>query len=374
MNRFCAFVLLAFLASTVARNVHENRDSRSDSDEEKQVAYVDFVKNPKSDALETTISPTILPTVSSTSSSTTIDGDDSVDWMSTMATTKAAFRKRRAANTIKESKKSASSEEFEGSGDKDSAPANSIAQSPLINSGEDQPNSLREDESNSSMANSTLAATMNSSANELESGENETASALTSNQIDPKTAERGEIAVLKEKVHCWQKAVDNYLAGSRRRRKRQQSTWSQLFPGTSSTTYNSAQGSNFASVAGYAVGDAMKPAMDLMTQGVNLLGDLYQSQLTRSDAYSVAKQGPTGVNNDTIAVDQFRNQLQQLQTKLGDLGTQLQRVVSSFQQMQLPFNILSGGLFPSNAQPSASNAITGKDNTVIGKAKNDKNL
>lgn len=305
----------------------------------------------------------------------TVDAEDSVDLMTTTLTTKAAFRKRRAVNNIKESKKSASgSEETEGSGDKDSAPVNSIAQAPLINSGEDQPNSLLKDDSNGSMANSTLAATMNSSSNELESGENETASALTSNQVDPKSAETGQIAVLKDKVHCWQKAVDNYLAGSRRRRKRQQSTWAQLFPGTSSNTYNTAKGSNFASVAGYAVGDAMKPAMDLMTQGVNLLGDLYQSQLTRSDAYSTAKQGPTGKNNDTIAVDQFRDQLQNLQSKLGDLGVQLQRVVSSFQQMQLPFNILSGGIFPSNAQPSAPNAITGKDNTVQGKAKIDKIL
>jgi len=344
MNRLCIFMILfALAASALAWNVRAKRGCGNKN------CMGDVDPNAELDETTTTTA--------------TIDNDDESN---VAPTTKSAFRKRRAANSIIESKKSESaSDESEGSGDKSTTSPNSIGQGPLIKSGEELI-SLREDDFNSSKADSAPAKTANSSSNEVGSGENETPDPSSNQLVDPKTAGTGEIAVLKKKVHQWQQAVDNYLSGQRRR-KRQQSLLAQFFPsGTSSNTFNSAKGSNSFSSAGYAVGDALKPAMELMTQGVDLIGDLYTTQLKKSDSFSVARQGQAQVSdNDTIAVDQFRGQLRQLQSKLGDLGEQLQRVVNSFQQMQLPFfnNIMSSGMF--NA-PSAPDANTGK-------TKNDKN-
>jgi len=189
---------------------------------------------------------------------------------------------------------------------------------------------------------------------------------------------------LKGKIQCWQKAVDNYLheGERRRRRKRQQSTWSQLFPAagasSSSNTYNSNQPNkdSFGSVASNAVGDALKPAMELMNQGVDLLSDLYSAQMTRSGASDPSTAFTSITTNQTMAVDQFRGQLKTLQRKLGDLGEQLRRVVGSFQQMQIPFldQLLSGGIVPLRA-PSQTVSDFGNTNNkaVYGRVAKDKN-
>jgi len=259
------------------------------------------------------------------------------------------FRKRRSTNNaVQLPKQSSHSQETDGSGDDDSTLPESIqTKANLIDSSEDQVNSSKSIDLQSD------------SPDEEGSGENETTIDAVSSDVNS-TEDR--IVVLKEKVRQWQKDVDKYLH-TVHRRKRRQSNWSQLFPvSTTSNSANAVKGTNsIMSAAGSAVGDALKPAMDLMTQGVDLLGDLYSSQLTRSNSV-------LSTSNDTAAAEQFRDQLQQLQRKLGDVGQQLQRLVGSFKKMQLPFldSIFSSGLFPMNAPAQASG------NTHVQKVKNDK--
>jgi len=168
------------------------------------------------------------------------------------------------------------------------------------------------------------------------------------------TAKEEQLVELQHKVVVWQKAVDNYLSTGERRRKRRQAAWPQLF---SSNSYTSTSKTSTGSMATYATGvsdaveEALKPAMELMTQGVDLLSDLYSAKLTKSFDTAALDSSPNNVTS--VSSDQFRNQLKQLQGKLGDLGQQLQRVVNSFQQLQIPFfdNIMSGGLLGSNGAP-----------------------
>jgi len=180
-----------------------------------------------------------------------------------------------------------------------------------------------------------------------------------------------EMTKLKQKVEVWQKAVDNYLStGQRRRKRRQAASWPQMFSSnpyaTTGTKATSQSMATYASGLSDVVGEALKPAMELMTQGVDLLSDLYSSKLSRSFDSTTALS--TSSKNDTAPADQFRNQLKQLQEKLGGLGQQLQRVFSGFQQLQIPFldNIMSsGGLFPLASPPSAAS----DGNNINGKAK-----
>jgi hypothetical protein len=378
MNRLIVFMaILAFApSSTVARNVQANSNS-SESDE-RVCSKENSTEFLKSESIETSTAMPIEKNYTNTNTTSTptipFKNDDA------NATSMAAimFRKRRAVNNvIVPTKVASSSEESEGSGKEDLATSNFVSRedSKLIDSGEIISNASFTDNSNISKAESAPARTLDSSSNEVGSGENDTPSDISINQVhDPKTTETDQLAVLKNKVQCWQKAVDNYLhTATRRRRKRRQAAWSQLFPsqsGSSSNMFGLAKSSNPLASAAETVGEALKPAMDLMTQGVDLLSDLYSNQLTKSDAFSIIKPIPN--DNDTVAADQFQDQLKTLQSKLGDLGQQLQRVVNSFQQLQLPFldNIMSSKLFPLNAPSSASNAITGPFDKGIG----DKNV
>jgi len=344
MHRFdiLIFILASIIYSTVApspnRSIGDNLEwvierpshdsSQSDSNE------IPNMDNPES---------TMVSTIGDK-----IDNGDQGDIDFSTTNKPINFRKRRSINSIEEQTKSSSnSQEVEGSGENYAVATNSV---------KERTNSVSSSETvfnishNKVISNETTASASKESltSNETGSGEGPVS--------NPETVEDQQIAELQNKVEVWQKAVDNYLSAGQRRRKRRQAAWPQLFSSntytSTSTKTSSGSMSTFASGVSDAVGEALKPAMDLMTQGVDLLSDLYSAKLTKSfDATALAVP-----NNDTMPADQFRNQLKQLQGKLGDLGHQLQRVVGTFQQLQIPFldNLMSGGLFPLGAPPLAS--------------------
>jgi len=382
MSRFCIVlaVLVLISSSTFARNVHQphggsSSHSSEDACDDQTVTDADG----NEDFQQTTTSATTASNNDDNSDTTTASTMAETMWATT--TTKLAFRKRRAVNSIVDStnpKSSSTSEEIEGSGGENDPPFGLTSH--LLGSSEELLN-VSEVNGTSNGSSTSSPPALDSSSSELGSGDEGRPVDISSNEVlDPKAVETQQVDLIKKKLQNWQSSVDNYLygKGQQRRRKRQQSNWSQLFPsasGASSNTYTSKGSNSVLTAAGNAVGDALKPAMDLMTQGVDLLGNLYSAQLTRTDAYINNK--PVSANtSDTAAADQFREQLKQLQTKLSDLGVQLQRVVNSFQQAQLPFldKIMAGGGFSVNAPSSIAKSDSGKDNTLYGKSKSEKNL
>jgi len=370
MHRFGIVILASIISSIVAPNVRciPNR-SGGDSNECINQQQQQTSSQIDSDEIATTGSQVSTTPASTTMESISdgIDNDDqgSTDFSTTRAPTN--FRKRRGIKRAENQSKSSSSssQEIEGSGEK--VASNSVEErvDSVGSSGSSEAmfNILHIKADSNSTINSSTSNNTSSSSSETGSGEEE----LISNATITEIAEDVQVVELKNKVEMWKKEVDNYLQSSSQRRKRRQTNWPQLFSmnsysETSKKTSMGQKGTTFTSEMSDAVGDALKPAMELMTQGVGLLSNLYTTKLTK--AFDTTAMSTTSSNkNDTVTSDQFRDQLKQLQGRLGDLGQQLQRVVNSFQQLQLPFldNIMSADFLPIGGTPlSASDGKSDK--------------
>jgi len=377
LSVFVAIFLVLISSSALARTVRKDGQSSVENGTNDQNVA-------DSDNIESTTAgcqgATQLATIDTTISNDDVDTTMATTAASTTASMKVVYRKRRALNIIAQStthpKVKSESEEKEGSGD--SKGSDGRTQN-LISSSEEL---LPKSEVNGTIkASSASSPFLDSSSNELGSGYGDQQPIGTSSKevADQKAAEVEQVDLLKKKLQNWQSSVDNYLYGKeqRRRRKRQLSSWSQLFPSDTYSSVRTSKGTDsLFAAAGNAVSEALKPAMELLSQGVDLLGDLYSSQLSKNDNSVSSRLLPSNNTSDAMAPDQFRGQLKQLQSKLGDLGEQLQRVVKTFQQAQLPFfnDILSGGPFPFNEQSPMAKTDNRKGNVPYGKSKNENNV